>query len=270
MFSAVGFLIRREVAICTRTLFLLLLLGIPTRGAAQDLFEIQVYSYETVAPRHTMLELHLNTIPLGTREGEMGTFPNHRQSHFTLEVTHGLTEHWELGCYLVSAYVPDNGMEFAGARLRPRFRIPESWGLPLRVGLSTEFGFNKSGFDPNGVTLELRPIIEKEAGRFYFSANPTFSKSLRGPDAHRGFEFEPGVKVAWHLTRRLEPGLEYYGGTGFLTRSDPMSGQRHMIFPTLDLDLSDDWELNFGIGRGLTGGSERWVLKMIIGRRIRI
>ena len=241
----------------------------PLRAGAQDLFEIQVYPYATVAPRHTMFEFHLNTFPVGTKDAEGGAYPNHRQSHFTLEVTHGLAQYWEVGAYLVTAYVPDVGYRFAGTRLRPRFRLPEGWGIPFRLGLSTEFGFNKHQFEPNTVTLELRPIIEKEVGKLYFSANPTFSKALRGPDSRRGFEFEPAVKVSWHLTKLLEPGLEYYAGTGSLTSSDPLPLQRHMIVPTLDLNVSDDWEFNFGIGRGLTGVSQHWVVKMIIGRRIK-
>lgn len=259
-----------EDAITTRgCLLLLCTMGIAACARAQDLFEIQVYPYETVAPRHTMFEFHLNTFPQGTRTTEGETFANNRQSHATLEVTHGFTEYWELGAYLVTAYVPDAGYKFAGSRLRPRFRLPEDWGLPFRFSLSTELGFNKHQFEPNTITLELRPIIEKEVGRFYFSTNPTFSKAFRGPDSGRGFEFEPGVKVSWHLTKVLEPGLEYYGGTGFLTRPDPSPEQRHMIFPTLDLDVSEDWEFNFGIGRGLTGASEHWIVKIIIGRRVK-
>ncbi len=244
-------------------------MGIPAWSLAQDLFEIQVYPYETVAPHHTMFEFHLNTFPQGTKNTSEGMFANDRQSHATLEVTHGLTQYWELGAYLVSAYVPDSGYRFAGTRLRPRFRLPENWGLPFRFSLSTELGFNKHQFESNTITLELRPIIEKEIGRFYFSANPTFSKALRGPDSHRGFEFEPGVKMSWRLTGVLEPGLEYYGGTGFLTNPDPSPEQRHMIFPTLDLNISEDWEFNFGIGRGLTGASEHWIVKVIIGRRVK-
>ena len=37
-------------------------------AAAQDLFEIQVYPYETVKPRETMVEFHTNFIPSGTSD----------------------------------------------------------------------------------------------------------------------------------------------------------------------------------------------------------
>jgi len=40
-----------------------------------------------------------------------------------------------------------------------------------------------------------------------------------------------------------------------------------LIFPTLDVNTGPNWELNFGVGRGLTGTSERWIVKWIVGYR---
>ncbi len=251
-----------------RLLPLLVALGLfPEFAHTQDLFEIQVYAYPTVEPHHTMFEFHQNDYPVGTRSSAFGLYPNNHQSHFTLEITHGLSRYCELGGYLVTAYVPGEGYKYAGTRFRPRFRLPEDWTGPIKFSLSTELGFNKHQFDTDTVTLELRPIIEKEAGKFYFAVNPTFSKSFRGQNAHGGFEFEPAIKTSYRATKVLEPGLEYYGGTGSLTDSDPLRAQRHMIFPTLDLNVSDDWEFNVGVGRGLTASSEHWIIKFIIGRR---
>ena len=34
-----------------------------------------------------------------------------------------------------------------------------------------------------------------------------------------------------------------------------------------DLNLSPDWELNFGLGFGLTEATDRLIVKMILGRR---
>jgi len=34
-----------------------------------------------------------------------------------------------------------------------------------------------------------------------------------------------------------------------------------------DLNVSPNWEFNFGVGVGLTGGSDHLLVKMIIGRR---
>ena len=44
--------------------------------------------------------------------------------------------------------------------------------------------------------------------------------------------------------------------------------QRHLIFPALDLRTAGGWDLNIGVGRGLTGGSEHWGVKWIVGLRL--
>jgi len=241
-----------------------------SRAAAQDLFEIQVYPYQTVEPGRTMVELHTNNFISGTTDAPPGEFPLDHQSHVTLEVTHGFTKYFECAGYLVTAaHVPGEGGKFAGVRIRPRFRFPESKGFPFNISLSFEVGFNQPAFEANTRTLEIRPILEHEQGRLYLSINPDLSKALKGPDQDDGLEFEPGVKVAWSVTPKVAAGIEYYGATGTLTHLEPLADQHHMIFPTIDLDLSPDWELNFAIGRGLTDTSEHWVFKSIVGYKFK-
>jgi hypothetical protein len=239
-------------------------------AGAQDLFEIQVYPYRTVDPGRTMVEIHTNFFPAGTVESERGEFANHHQVHTTLEVTHGFTKYFECAGYLVTAaHVPGHGGEFAGARIRPRLRLPETPTFFFNISLSFELAFNQREFEANTRTLEIRPILEHEEGRLYLSINPNLSKALKGPDEEEGPEFEPGVKVAWNVTPVVAAGVEYYGATGSLTHLLPHEEQRHIIFPTLDFEVSPDWELNFAVGRGLTGSSEHWIFKSIVGYRFK-
>jgi hypothetical protein len=237
---------------------------------AQDLFEIQVYPYETVEPGRTMTELHTNYFPSGTIDAPPGEYPLNHQSHLTLEVTHGFTKYFECAGYLVTApHVPGYGSEFAGVRVRPRFRFRETPNLFFNIGISFELGFNQPEFEANTRTLEIRPILEHEQGRFYLSINPDLSKALKGPDSDEGFEFEPGVKVAWKVSPVVAAGMEYYGAMGALTHFEARTDQRHMIFPTVDLEVSPDWEFNFGVGRGLTDASQHWVFKSIVGYKFK-
>jgi len=240
------------------------------RALAQDLFEIQVYPYETVEPGKTMVEMHTNFFPKGTSVEVPGEFAMNHQVHTTLEVTHGFTKYFECAGYIVTAaHVPGHGGEFAGWRVRPRFRLPETPGFFFNVSISLELGFNQPEFEANTRTLEIRPILEHEQGRLYLSINPDLSKALKGPDADAGPAFEPGVKFAWNVTPIIAAGVEYYGATGSLTHFEPREEQRHMIFPTIDLEVSPDWELNFGVGRGLTRSSEHWIFKSIVGYRFK-
>jgi len=251
------------------TVFLALTFG--SRASAQDLFEIQVYPYLTVPAGMTMVETHSNYFADGTRDAPFGEFPMNHQAHFTVEVTHGFTNYFECAGYFVSAsHVPGEGARIVGARIRPRMRFKETQAqLFFNISLSLELGFQKSEFEANTRTLEFRPILEHEQGRFYLSINPVLAKALKGPDVHLNPEFEPSVKVAWNVTPIVAAGVEYYGAVGPITDFEPGPEQRHMIFPTIDLDVSPDWELNFGVGRGVTSASERWIVKAIVGYRFK-
>ena len=199
-----------------------------------------------------------------------GEFALHHQAHATLEVTHGFTQYFELAGYLVTApYVPGDAGEFAGIRIRPRLRFPKLSHFPFNVSVSFEVGFNASAFEPNTRTLEFRPILERSDGRLYVSINPDLALALKGPDSGTAPAFEPGVKISWETVPRVAIGVEYYGAAGPITRFEKGSEQRHLLFPTLDLNVSPDWELNFGVGRGLTDASPQWVLKSIVGYRFK-
>lgn len=65
----------RLIPLATIVVFLFL----PSHTNAQDLFEIQVYPYDTVEPRHTMVEFHMNHFPSGTKTTENGEFPNNHR-----------------------------------------------------------------------------------------------------------------------------------------------------------------------------------------------
>src|SRR5262245_56787832 len=250
--------------------FSVVLAGSVGPAAAQDLFEIQVYPYMTVEPGHTMVELHSNYFPSGTPDAPPGEFPLHNQLDMTLEVTHGFTKYFECAGYLVTAaYVPGEGARFAGASIRPRFRFPETPNFFFNISLSFELAFNQSEFESNTRTLEIRPILEHEQGRLYLSINPNLGIALKGPEADEGPDFEPSVKLAWNVTPVIAAGVEYYAATGVITHFEPWSEQRHILFPTIDLEVSPDWELNFGVGRGLSGASQHWVMKSIVGYRFK-
>ena len=46
-----------------------------------------------------------------------------------------------------------------------------------------------------------------------------------------------------------------------MTGLDPVSQQQHQIFPAIDLNLAPQWEINFGLGVGLTGSTDHLIAK---------
>ena len=238
--------------------------------AAQDLFEIQVYPYETVPPGITMFEFHTNFTPSGSEGIQDGVYGNDHQFHETLEITHGWTKHFETGFYIETApYVPGVGAKFTGWHVRPRFSFPEVEHFPFKMSLSLEYAFNQPGFDPNSQTLEIRPIFERELGKLYLSINPDLSLAVKGPDAGAPPAFEPQVKAGWDFSKLVNAGLVYYAETGTVKHFDPLGDQHHIVFVVADLNASPDWELNFGVGKGLTGTSQGLIIKAIVGYRFK-
>lgn len=234
---------------------------------AQDNYEIQVYPYDTVPPRHTMVELHSNFTIQGAKTVEDGVNPTHHAWHETLEITHGFTPIFETGLYVFTAARSGDGWQFVGAHIRPRFRIPEGWHWPVGVSLSQEFGYVRRSFSADTWTWEIRPIVEKQVGRWYVNVNPTVERSFHGANVHEGVEFSPNLKFGYDVTPKVTAGIEYYGSVGPVTGLHALHDQEHQIYPAIDLNLAPQWEFNLGLGVGMTASTDHLIAKMILGYR---
>jgi hypothetical protein len=242
---------------------------IATPLAAQENYEIQVYGSETVARGVTMFELHSNYTIDGRRIiSDDGELPTYHALHETLEITHGFSAWSELGFYWFMTKPDGQGLQWVGTHLRPRVRVPESWDWPVGVSISQEIGYARARFAGDTWTYELRPIIDKQMGRWYVSINPALEKSLRGPTASTPFIFSPNVDVGYDVTKEVNLAVEYYGATGTLNRLDPIADEQHQIFGAVNLNVSPDWEFNFGYGTQLTAAGDKKIVKMILGRRV--
>ncbi len=233
---------------------------------AQDNYEIQVYPSDTMDPGATMFEFHTNFTPIGLGPAN-GRRPSDHALHETFEITHGWNTWFETGFYIFTYAHSGYGWEWVGDHIRPRVRIPEKWNWPVGVSLSTEFGYQRPLFSEDTWTLELRPIVDKKLGPWYLAFNPTVGKSLVGANASKGWDFSPNVKVSYDVTKKVALGFEYYGSLGPIGNFDPLSEQEQQIFPSVDLNLSPNWEFNAGAGVGTTRSTDRLILKVIIGYR---
>ena len=236
-------------------------------AAAQDNYEIQVYDAETVLPGHTMLELHSNFTIDGSKQMANGLEPTNHAFHETFEITHGFNSWFETGFYIFTSLRSGQGWDWVGDHIRPRVRIPQSWHWPVNLSLSTEIGYQQRRFSQDTWTLEIRPIIDKKQGRWYWSLNPTLDRSFHGPSVSRGVEFSPNLKVSYDVTPKIAAGFEYYGALGPVTGFDPLRDQQQQLFPTIDLNLAPQWEVNFGLGVGMTHSTDHLIAKLILGYR---
>ncbi len=237
---------------------------------AQGNYEVQVYGSELVPPRTTMVELHSNVTVEGSKTTDDGSLPTEHQFHETVEITHGFNEWFETGFYFFTNHQADQGWMWVGDHIRPRISVPESYHLPVGLSLSQEFGYQRPVISPDTWTWEIRPIIDKKLGPWYWSFNPTFDRSFHGPSADRGFEFSPNFKISYDFTKRITGGFEYYGALGPVTGFDPLRDQQQQLLPAIDVNLGDKWEFNLGVGVGMTHGTDHLLVKMILGRRFKL
>ena len=243
---------------------------LPSTAVAQQNYEIQVYPAETAEKGKTLFELHSNFTGAGQKLLVGSLLPTDHALHETLEITHGFSDIFELGFYVFTSASAGEGWQFVGSHLRPRIRAPASWKWPVGVSLSTEFGPTLRKYDESEFGVELRPIVDQTVGKLYWALNPTIGWSMKGPEAGkgiRGMSFEPNVKLGWQFSKQVQVGVEYYGTTGSLTRMAPSSEQRHMLYPSIDLFLDPEWEVNAGVGFLVSGSGDHNIVKVILGHR---
>lgn len=251
-----------------RLLLLLALMALPISMLfAQGSYEVQVYGSELVDPGVTIAELHSNFTFEGTKSTDDGSYPTNHQLHETVEVTHGFNDWFELGFYIFTSADSRAGFQWVGDHIRPRISVPKSKNLPVGLSLSAEFGYQRAAYSADTWTLELRPIIDKDFGKLYLCFNPTIDRAFHGPGTRGGLGFSPNFKAGYDFTKKINAGIEYYGAMGPLSGFDPLRDQQQQIFAVTDLNLSPKWEFNFGVGVGMTSGSDHLIVKMILGRR---
>jgi len=253
--------------VCFSASFASVLIAAALSAHAQENYEIQVYPYETVDPGHTMVELHSNFTINGSKTMQDGVLPTNHAQHETIEITHGFRDWFEVGFYIFTYQRNGFGVQWVGDHIRPRVRIPPKWKWPVGLSLSNEIGYQRAKFSTDTWTWEMRPIIDKQIGPWYLSFNPTFDKSFHGPSVRDGFVFSPNVKIGYDFSKKISGGIEYYGALGPATELAPIREQQHQIFPVVDLNVSPKWEINFGLGVGVTRSTDHLIAKMILGYR---
>ncbi len=79
--------------------------------------------------------------------------------------------------------------------------------------------------------------------------------------------FSPSAKFSYDFNKYISGGLEYYADYGGLGNFYSFHDQQQQFFPAVDLNVSPNWEINFGVGVGVTAGTDHLIVKGILGRR---
>ena len=218
--------------------------------------EIQVYASPTIQHKWTIFELHSNH-----------TAHEPRWTNETLEITHGFGKNFELGFYTFTAFSPSGDFQYLGNQIRPRFTVPVEKNWKIGASLSMEFGFFRphkdSSFNWQG---EIRPILDKTIGNWYFALNPNIDFVLSGAD--KGAGIAPQFKTVYTIQKVFGIGIEYYGSLGSFSKILPGNMQEHLLGPMIDLYVHPKFEFNAGMLFGLTPNSNQRIFKLLLGKRI--
>lgn len=247
-------------------LVLVMLIRAATVRGQIDPWEFEVYPYATQSRGTIEIETDNAVVANGHSAGgegtAAGTFKSQAMWYNQYEFTYGFTDRLEAAFYLELAHPRGSQFWYAGSKYRARGRLLDEGELPLDLGWYAELEWHKvPQFDDSDLELELRPILQRDIGRFSIIANPLFEKSLLGAGHDQGFQFgyRAGSYYAWKPY--LSPGVEFYGGIGLLDDSDSLNRQQHYIFPVIWGHLPYGAEYNLGPGFGLTRGSDHVLVK---------
>jgi hypothetical protein len=188
--------------------------------------------------------------------------------HESVELVTGLTSWSEVGAYLFTSEQMSPLISAVGGSLRYKVRAPGAWKWPVNVAFSTEIEYDDPRYSTDQWTWELRPVIEKAIGRWYLSVNPTVERTLVGAGVPIGMQFSPSAKAEFDVTDRISAGIEYYSAYGKIGAFAPPASRLQQAFGVIDLHVSPLWEVNAGLGAGMTPATNHLVAKVILGRRI--
>jgi hypothetical protein len=238
---------------------LLLCMGWAQPARAID--EIQVYNAGIAAVGQFTVEQHLNYVALGLKDPPFpgGIVSNHSLNG-TPEFAYGVTEWWELGLYLPFS-VQNNQFFSDAAKIRTLFVVPHADQRSFFYGVNFEFSNTTPPFSQARFAMEIRPIIGVRNTQYEFIVNPIVDSSF---GKYGETTFAPAARLAHKFDTDLFAGLEYYSDFGEFGHFGKLSEQQHTLFAVTDFKVGPV-DVDFGVGYGLTAGSDRWVIKTILG-----
>ena len=233
--------------------------------SAQAVDEIQVYNAEIAKVGQWTFQLHSNYAFMGRKEPDFpgGLIPNHALQG-TGEWAYGITDWWEMGFYTPYA-VDQNLTPYSNAaKIRQLFVIPHAADREFFYGVNFEISYAMPQFSDAQWNLEIRPIIGWRKGDYEFIINPIVDM---GFGQNGDSIFARCARFARNLGENLAVGLEYYTDLGPLRNFSTFNEQQHNVYAVVDFKIGR-FDVDLGVGYGLTPGSDRLMAKMIIGTEL--
>lgn len=232
---------------------------------AKAVDEIQVYNAEIAKIGQWTLQQHFNYAIRGRKEPDFpgGLVPD-RTLNGTPELAYGVTDWYEVGFYAPFAVDKDGKFYSNAGKFRQLFVTPDAAKREFFYGVNIELSYSTPAFSETRYSAEIRPIIGWRKGDYEFIVNPIVDI---GFGSQGEVEFAPAARFARKLGEDLAIGLEYYTNLGPFSEFLPLNEQQHNLYGVVDFKVGR-FDVNFGLGYGLTSGSDRFLAKLIIGTEL--
>ena len=244
------------LALCTAALLPLA----PRPARAVD--EIQVYNAEIAEVGQFNVEQLFNYAFSGRKEPDFpgGLVPNHALNG-TPEFAWGITEWFELGLYIPWAVNGQDQFLSNAVKLRTLFVTPDAAKRNFFLGLNFEYDYTTPPFSQTRWAMEIRPIIGWRNPQWEFIVNPIFDLGFGNPGASSISCRR--ARLARTFSKDFALAVEYYSDLGRPGAFPSPDQQQHQVFGVVDFKVADI-DVDFGVGYGLTSGSDRLVAKTIL------
>jgi hypothetical protein len=226
--------------------------------------EIQVYDAEIADPGVLNLMVHNNFTPDGLTQPRFpgGLVPN-RTLNGVPEWAYGVTDWFEQGLYLPLYSDSSNlGPVLDGFKVRELFVVPHAADRTFFYGINFEFSYNARHWQPDMYSSEIRPIVGVHLGQFDLIVNPIFDNPWKG---FKNLDFAPSARVAYNISKTWAVAVEEYADFGPISQFLPVNQQSQQLFGVVDYK-SEAFNVEAGLGFGLTGASDRLVAKLMVSR----
>jgi hypothetical protein len=243
-------------------LVVLLLVGSSTAAFAQG-DEIQVYTGELAPVGVFNLTWHNNYTPDGIKEPAFpGAITSNKSLNGVTEWAYGITNWFEGGLYLPLYSRDENlGWKIDGFKLRTLFAVPNAAERTFVYGVNIEYSFNAKWWDTKRFTSEVRPIVGWHLDKFDLIFNPIVDTQWNG---FKNLEFVPSERLAYNPSSKWAVALEEYADYGSVNSFAPFPSQAHQLFAVFD--YAGAFDIEAGVGFGLTDSSDRFQFKLIVAR----
>ena len=226
--------------------------------------EIQVYEGGLAGRGVFNLTLHDNYTPRGLAAPAFpGAVIADKSFNGVPEWAYGVASWFEAGLYL-PLYSRDkrSGWGLDGFKLRALFAVPRADERRFVYGVNFETSDNARRWDTRRITSEIRPILGWHWKPIDVFVNPILDTSY---DGLGNIVFAPATRVAWNVTRTWVTGVEEYAEMGPLRGLRPWRQQSHQVYGIVGRS-GPPFEVEAGVGFGLTPASDKLTLKLILSR----